>query len=48
MSVKSIGIAAGLCVYLLALGATALTLAVLLLLSWFEKRIERVASVSEP
>lgn len=41
LMVAAIGIAAGLRVYILALGATALTLAVLLVLSWFEKRIEK-------
>ena len=35
----AIGIAAGLRVYVLALGATLLTLAVLVLLDWFEQRL---------
>lgn len=39
LMVAAIGIAAGLRVYLLALGATVLTLAVLLVLSWFEKSV---------
>ncbi len=38
LMVAAIGIAAGLRSYVLALGATALTLAVLLLLSWLERR----------
>lgn len=40
LMVAAIGIAAGLRVHLLALGATLLTLSVLLLMSWFERRIE--------
>lgn len=40
LMVAAIGIAAGLRSYVLALGATMLTLAVLLLLKWFEKRAE--------
>lgn len=39
LMVAAIGIAAGLRVYLLALGATVLTLAVLLVLSWLEKSV---------
>jgi len=40
LMVAAIGIAAGLRVYVLALGATLLTLAVLLVLKWVEKRFE--------
>ena len=40
LMVAAIGIAAGLRVHALALGATLLTLAVLLVLKWFEKRFE--------
>lgn len=39
LMVATIGIAAGLKAYVLALGATLLTLAVLLLLNWFERRM---------
>ena len=37
--VATIGICAGLHNYIVALGATVLTLAVLLVLAWFERRV---------
>jgi putative Mg2+ transporter-C (MgtC) family protein len=48
LMVAAIGIAAGLRVYVLAFGATLLTLAVLLVLKWVEKRFEAHRDKTRP